>query len=181
MNNLHVYFDGLNGGCRTISECVVLNLLVHLFNPNASLFHSSARAPENYETRCPCSHFLVLFFREAVSMQRWVPTQFYIHLWNPLFLDYFHIQTIYALVKGLETSITSKAVCPTACLQPESLAELCQCYPPFVTALVQERCTSLHQKEKEMEKDENKSFLSLFFYWVKIGGFTQLPNKLNFC
>ncbi len=152
----------------------------HLFNPNALVsFISSARPRRNYETRCPCSHFLLLF-REAVSMQRWVPNT----ILHPLMeihcsLTIFTYKPIYALIKGL-ASITSKAVCPTACLQPESLAELCQCYP-LVTALVQERCTSLRQKEKEMEKDENKSFLSLFSIELNMGVYATPKKTMLIC
>lgn len=137
----------------------------HLFNPNALVsFISSARPRRNYETRCPCSHFLLLF-REAVSMQRWVPNT----ILHPLMeihcsLNIFTYKPIYALVKGLRPQLHQRQFVPQHVFSrraSQSLAELCQCYP-LVTALVQERCTSLRQKEKETEKDENKSFFLHF-------------------
>lgn len=123
----------------------------HLFNPNALVsFISSARPRRNYETRCPCSHFLLLF-REVVSMQRWVPNT----ILHPLMeihcsLNIFTYKPIYALVKGLRPQLHQRQFVPQHVFSQrasQSCVNATPLWPVWCTS-----DTSLRQKEREKEE-----------------------------
>lgn len=86
-----------------------------------------------------------LLFGEWLGCPGWSQYDFTSTYGNPLFLEYFHIQTNICFSERSETSITSKAVCPAAGLSFKKLELLCQCYPlvtvlqqkPFLTVIVQ--------------------------------------------